>query len=72
MNTYQINIGDAILWHCENGRDIVLHVWRKTNAPIGNADFRGPQIWAHVRPGGYGVVFDNVDIVNGIYNLEMV
>ncbi|KXO98404.1 Uncharacterised protein (plasmid) [Tsukamurella tyrosinosolvens] len=56
VNVWALMVGDKVR---EAGKDYDLIVWL-IEAPMsaGRAEHWGPSVYAHIRPGGYGVTFD--------------
>lgn len=57
VNVWALKIGDVIR---EIGEDFTLTVWH-IEPPMsgGRAEHWGPNIFAHIRPGGYGTTLDS-------------
>lgn len=57
-NPHRARVGDRVTLE-RDGRQTHLTVWNVTPAgTAGRSYAAGPTVWAHVRPGGYGVTFD--------------
>lgn len=59
------NIGDQIRVTLKNGNTYEMTISQK-NDPVsmGLADYRGSQIVAHIRPGGYSINLDSSEITH--------
>lgn len=59
-HAHGFSLGDTIVARDGDGvRGPKMTVWRIDPPGLGgNAHWRGPTVWAHVRPGGYGVTLD--------------
>lgn len=57
-NPHAAHVGDRVTL-IRDGRETILTVWLITEpGSAGRSHAAGPTVWAHVRPGGYGVTFD--------------
>lgn len=59
VDTETLKVGDTVVV-AEPGRSsLELTVWMISPPGEGGVSFAsGPKIWAHIRPGGYGITFD--------------
>ncbi|KMV14862.1 hypothetical protein ACT17_28320 [Mycolicibacterium conceptionense] len=58
VNVWNLQVGDKVR---EEGKDYDLTVWLvEPPMSAGRAEHWGPNVYAHIRPGGYGVTFDGM------------
>lgn len=58
-STYTLSVGDVIVLN-SSGKDLTMTVWRiESPGSSGRAESAGPRVMAQIRPGGYGIGFDD-------------
>lgn len=69
FDTYTAKVDDKIVVH-RDGKDTIMTIWHIGDAgEAGTSRAGGPRIFAHTRPGGFGMSFDAAGLRAGFYTV---
>lgn len=69
FDTYTAKVGERIVIH-RDGQDTTMTIWHISEPGLqGITRADGPRIFAHTKPGGFGMSFDAASLRAGYYTV---